>query len=240
MLQDQLSIQKGFFVSISNRSTNQSANYGGSYVQTGASTNIGITKSIYQKLSTRNARCRNNLEATSSDSVYYKLAANVAEYRQDICRDMFIVLKVVAKLCKCLDGQKFDFLDLEQISMEYNLSVCHTMSQIDCIKNIYSNDRTKGIPYELCPLECSSSFYSTSINSAAYPSASYSNMLAKQKSALDKVSATNSSIPDFGETFAMISIYYENPWYSMIESSLQMSSSTLVGLIGKLITSHFN
>lgn len=124
----------------------------------------------------------------------------------------------------------------------YNVTLCISKSDRICEKNVREESRSVEVSNADCPLGCLSTVYSTSLNSAKYPSLAYCKLLQTEKNAVDKFTLPkdrNLSFPindaAFMQSFLAVSIYFQEPWYTFSETNLLISGETLIGLVGGIL-----
>ena len=76
----------------------------------GSHTNIGISKTISQKISTRGDPCREDIGSQSDDSEYYKLTSEILPYNKILCREIYIQTELIIPNCGCLGKLNSIFL----------------------------------------------------------------------------------------------------------------------------------
>ena len=85
-------------------------------------------------------------------------------------------------------------------------------------------------------MECLTVDYAYSINTAKYPSDAYKKLLTTNLEAMKKFSVNNTDFHKVADSFLSVRIYFRNPWYTEVTTSLKISTETLVGLIGNYET----
>ena len=117
----------GFYVAITNNTNKPLIKCEGIEVSTGASTNIGISRTFYKKLPTPYGKCRNDVDSPlSTDSDYYKYTLRMGKYTRNQCFEVCFQYKYAIEKCKCADG-----------SVDSNLnktSVCFTDKDLNCLE----------------------------------------------------------------------------------------------------------
>jgi len=224
-LNDAYSIEQGIVVFIHSRTLNPDFNGVRTHVQTGALTNIGLTKTNRQQVSTVGNPCRDDITPIETDSIYYKLAAQWDEYTLQTCRAIYYEIKVIIKNCQCISLKTLQY---DLLSRRFNVSLCHGEANSECeIKQNLLNIDLE-VPFSDCPLECNRITFDTDVNIGSYPGKSYINLLKK--------TGDNQSEPvsDLRVTsFLMVRIYFETTYETMISTSKKIQPDQLVGLIGK-------
>ncbi len=141
---------KGFHVAINDQ--NMPLGFDGVDVKTGTFSNIAISKTTIKKISTRNHECRQNLAYMPGDSIYYKYSAEMSTYSQVACQAIYIILNKVLAACHCLEVENIDFKYFKKILSEYNTTVCRTITELNCIKRVYS-DYKENVKYFMINLQ---------------------------------------------------------------------------------------
>lgn len=131
-------------------------------------------------------------------------------------------------------------LAYDTLSEMYNVRLCMNATQRACENQVKIGCKTLVVSDADCPRKCESTKYSSNLNSASYPSMAYCRLLQTQQDALNKFIlptdrnfSFNVNDASFMMSFMIVSIYFEEPWYTHIETSLQITVDTLVGLVGK-------
>ncbi len=222
-LNDAYSIEHGIVVFIHSRTLNPDFNGVRTYVQTGASSNIALTKTNHQQVSTVGNPCRDDITPTESDSIYYKLAAQWDEYTLQTCRAIYYEIEVIIKNCQCISLKTLQY---DLLSRRFNVSLCHGSVNSACEIKQNSLNTELVIPFSDCPLECERITYEAKVNIGSYPGKSYINLLNET----DNV--TNFS-DQFDRGYVMVRIYFETTYETVITTSKQIQPDQLIGLIGK-------
>lgn len=189
----------------------------------GSNTNIAISKVVNTRKSTRDQPCRSDLTPNSVDSVYYNLTTEIFEYSQSFCHQLFIEIEIVMETCGCLSARVKNHQKIMEI---YNVSLCHQKNEIVCVSHAIEAAKIDPVQSK-CHLECQSTTYQSSVNSASYPSESYERTL-REINGKDKLEYNVSA----SKQFLMVSVYYEHPWYTEVTMAFQVTPEKLVGLIG--------
>ena len=127
--------------------------------------------------------CRDDLSVISTDSIYYNLTCTLSsQYYQRLCYEIYIILNSIIPNCNCTDPS----LSIPNI----NNLICKTANQLSCV-NSWKNAFNYSIPSIDCPLECNYVVYSTSLNSASYPTSYYATILQQNQHVINKFNNLN-------------------------------------------------
>lgn len=207
---------------------------GGFHVPTGRRTDLALTRTYYNSISTRSYPCRSNLTMLETDSIYYKYTVKLGRgYTHRACHDVYIQLNIMIQNCGCLDPDLVANYNLASI---FNKNICATISEQDCIESQLPKILNIEVAYSDCPIECSTEWYQVKMDSTSFPSQSYLSLLETDPDVMSRVGAESSRIKD---SFLKVSVYYEFPWYINIETSLVMTTDTYIALIGNWILDFF-
>ncbi len=185
--QDFYTYKTGAYVLVHNSSTKPLVQYDGMNVQTGTANNIKVSRSISYKLSEPYSSCRSDLTVQSSDSIYFKMASNYTDYDQKLCYDFYRQINIAIAFCGCNDPSL-------PLALNINEYICKNQSGIDCC-NAFKGNTSVIISESDCPYRCDSFTFETNIDSAAYPSSYYSQILSSQTSIQNKFQLSNSFQP---------------------------------------------
>ena len=148
-------------MAITNNSNKPNIKYEGFEVSAGQVTNIGITRTFYQKLSSPYGDCRNDIDIPlSTDSDYYKYTIRLGKYTRNQCYEICFQYKYAISNCKCSDG-----------SVNSNINstvVCHTSEHLACLEKQRTNFQSKECDTE-CPESCQRVEYSYTVSTSLYP-----------------------------------------------------------------------
>ena len=102
-MQDKFTPEKGFLVIINNKTTDPALYKNGGLIQTGVRSNIVLSKTIIDKISTISEPCRREMTVKEGDSIYFRLANQMGvDYTIDMCRDLYVQVEFIIKNCACL------------------------------------------------------------------------------------------------------------------------------------------
>ena len=156
------------YVIVHNNSYIPLTKYEGVKAQAGSTTDIGITRTYVNRLSSPYSDCRKDVTKYSSDdSYYYKYILtnmnNETKYTQKLCYQV-CYQDLINQRCNCTEPTN-------TIMLNANLSLCSTDLQATCADNalsscLKSNEKCSCTDY--CPLECDSITYSMSTSSSNY------------------------------------------------------------------------
>lgn len=201
----------------------------------GFKTNLAITRVNYNSISTNSNPCRSDLTVLPSDSVYFKYTSMLTAYSHDTCHDVFVQMEIIVKNCGCLDAELIPNYDMVKI---FNKNICITEDQEKCVRNILPAILNVEVSYADCPIECSTEAFHVNMDITSYPTESYLRLLETGRFGRETKFGT-SDLDKIKDSLLYVSIYYENPWYTVIDTSLVMTSDTYIALIGNLNTLSF-
>ena len=157
------SMSNGFYVSISNDSSQPMIKYEGIEISPGHVTNIGITRTFYEKLPSPYSECRPNpLEpALSTDSYYYKLTVDMGIYKQNQCFEICFQYSYAIPVCNCSDPS---------VNSNVNrVRVCSFGIDQQCL-NIQRSEFSSANCLADCPDVCDRPSYMYEASVSKYPS----------------------------------------------------------------------
>ena len=150
----------GFYVAITNNSNKPLINYEGIEVSTGASTNIGLSRTFYSRLSSPYGNCRNDVDTPlSTDSDYYRYTVLIEKYTRNQCYEVCFQYKYAIPNCNCSDPSVESNVN--------NVTAC-AYGQQDCLSEQRGEFSSSNCDDE-CPEPCEMVEYSTKVASSAYP-----------------------------------------------------------------------
>lgn len=225
-MQDKYSTDRGYFILINNRTSVPYTDQGGFHVSPGFKTNLAITRVYYNSISTNSKPCRSDLTVLPSDSVYFKYTSMLTSYSHGTCHDVYVQMEIIIKNCDCLDAELIPSYDMVKI---FNKNICITEDQQKCIRHILPAILNVEVSYADCPIECSTESFDVNMDITSYPTESYLRLLETDRFETKFGTADVDKIKD---SLLSVSIYYENPWYTVIDTSLVMTSDTYIALIG--------
>ena len=101
---DYFTIKSGIHVVVHNRGELPLFKNEGVDVQSGAATNIAISKSKYSKYTPPYSKCRSDVSTIlSTDSEVYKKTLGISKYRQKLCYEICLQVLFIIPECKCAD-----------------------------------------------------------------------------------------------------------------------------------------
>jgi hypothetical protein len=153
----------------------------------------------------------------------------------DVCYQYQVVTH-----CKCYDYESFKYWDVD---------VCYTDSNIDCLNEIYKNMSSSNILneycYNECPLECDIDDFTTTLSTSQFPPNDYYLNQFRSLPIIKSKYSNISSISDQELTNSLLklSIYYNTLSYTLISESPTMGVvdllSNLGGVLGLFLGSIF-
>ena len=150
----------GFYVAITNNKNKPLIKYEGIEVSTGASTNIGISRTFYSRLSSPYGNCRNDIDTPlSSDSDYYRYTSQIGRYTRNQCYEVCFQYKYAIPNCNCSDPSV-------ESNVKYVTACAYDQQKILGVQR--GKFSSSNCDYE-CPEPCESVEYSTKLTSSAYP-----------------------------------------------------------------------
>ena len=87
---------------------------------------------------TKSKPCRADTKLKDSDSFFYQLTVQNFNYAQDICREFYIIVKIINEKCKCFDPRRLTPNLLKNFTLQFNLTICKTPGQFFCVKAAFS------------------------------------------------------------------------------------------------------
>ncbi len=136
--------------------------------------------------------------------------------------------KTVVDFCSCYDYESLKYFDVE---------VCHSESQIACLKNIYRNmssstTLSKRCHLE-CPLECDLAGFTFTLSTATYPPTDYYLNLLRSYEIISNKFSNISLINDekIKNSVLRLNIYYSKLSYQIL---IESPSQSIVGLLANL------
>ena len=156
------SMSNGFYVSISNDSSQPMIKYEGIEISPGLTSNIGITRTFSSQLSSPYGDCRNDVQTPSdSDSNYYKYTVLMGDkYTRNQCYEICFQYKYAIAKCKCSDPSVNSNVN--------NVTVCGQNDRT-CILNERNSFSSSNCDIQ-CPEACERVDYSYKVSTSSYPS----------------------------------------------------------------------
>lgn len=145
----------------------------------------------------------------------------------DVCYQYHVV-----KHCNCYDYESFKYWDV---------NVCYTDSEIDCLNKIYKNMSSSTILneycYSSCPLECDIDDFTTTISTSPFPPNDYYlNEIKRDQKIISKYSNISLiSDTDITNSLLKLSIYYNTLSYTLISESPTMGIVDLLSNLGGVL-----
>ena len=150
----------GFYVAITNNTNKPLIKYDGIEVSTGVSTNIGISRAFYSRLSSPYGNCRNDVDTPlDTDSDYYRYTVQIGRYTRNQCYEVCFQYKYAIPNCNCSDPSVESNVN--------NVTACAFGQQ--SILTVQRRKFSISNCDDECPEVCESVEYSTKVASSAYP-----------------------------------------------------------------------
>ena len=148
-------------MAVTNNSNKPLIKYEGIEISPGLSSNIGITRTFYSRLSSPYGNCRNDVLKTSkSDSAYYKYTVLMGDkYTRNQCYEICFQYKHAIAKCKCADPSVNSNVN--------NATVCGQTDK-ECILNERSAFTSSNCDTE-CPEACERVEYSYKVSTSSFP-----------------------------------------------------------------------
>ncbi len=145
---------------MTNNSNKPLTKYEGIEISPGLSSNIGISRTFYSKLSSPYGDCRNDIETPSdSDSDYYKYTILMGRYTRNNCYEICFQYKFAIGKCNCSDPSVNSNVN--------NATVCGQKER-QCLLNERNSFSTSNCDSE-CPEACERVEYSLKLSTSSYP-----------------------------------------------------------------------
>lgn len=198
---------------------------GGFHVSAGSKSNLAINRVYYNSVSTYKNPCRSDLTVLPGDSIYFKYTSMLKNYSHSTCRDIYIQSEIIIKECDCLDPELTSTYDIVDILKK---AICTSAVQQKCIDDQEFKVFNVDVSHDDCPIECSSEQFHAKIDTTSYPTESYLRLL--ETDGIEAAIGTN--IDKIKDSLVSVSIYYQDPWYTVVDTKLVMTSDTYIALIG--------
>ena len=139
-----LSITRGLYVAVHNNSQYPNTYYEGLKIPVGYQSDIGVTRTFYNKASWPYSDCREDVSTIlSGDSQYYQNTLSINSYSRKLCYQVCLQYKLIIATCNCADPS------LPIVSSDQ--AICHINNDLSCaemVRQHYSNLDTQ------CSSEC--------------------------------------------------------------------------------------
>ena len=144
----------------------------------------------------------------------------------NLCYQKYIVEK-----CNCYDSESEPYEPYE---------VCHTKKDLECVKKTYESMSSYGSTindecYDLCPIECETSEYMSSISISKYPPTSHYMNLLRNNSKIIKLNPEITDHELTWESVLKLNVFYESLSYTTITESPAINLFSLVSNLGGTI-----
>ncbi|CAF0893266.1 unnamed protein product [Brachionus calyciflorus] len=221
-----LSYRAGFRIIIHNQSEEIFPEEDGFNVPTGAETNIGLYRTINNRLPMPFSNCLDELNEKDLNNEILEIISkelNRTKYSQKFCQKICLQ-KYIYQKCKCMD------LSLPPLikQLDKNLTACKESQSLNCKDSAeieFFNSKAVGICNNFCPLECTKTVFTTEVSSANYPTKWYLKTFNEQND-------PDSSDENFDLSMLLLNIFYNDLIYTINEESPAITPSNLLGQIG--------
>ncbi|RNA31126.1 FMRFamide-activated amiloride-sensitive sodium channel isoform X1, partial [Brachionus plicatilis] len=181
--QDLFTVKRGIRVVVHERGVRPLLKYDGIEVSTGAATHLAISRTTYSNEPPPYSSCRsdpNNILAGDSD--YHKYTLLISRYSLALCYEICLQYEQIVPNCDCGDPS---------IPIVHsNLTICHNMDSLKCVKDqrdfFDSNKNIHEVCGKFCPNDCDQMVYSTAISQSIYPTDYYASVLQNQDNLIDR------------------------------------------------------
>jgi hypothetical protein len=227
MFFNSLSNDYGLLIRIDNISHVIDYSLNGIYVSPGSHTYMSLSRDYRETLPKPYSNC-DNLESFNSD-LYTLIFHSKYEYRQKFCLEQcFQELSI--QICNC----SVTFV----ASLRANISLCSSLSQIQCSLQIYfltylQNNYVQNICLPRCPLECNSSRITYTSSSNQLMPDIYVNLLKNNPNL--RADFINRSLDNENvvlQSIVKLNIFYDSLSYTISTETPQMDIVSLLGNIG--------
>ena len=239
---DNLTIEKGIYVSVHNNSQIPLTRFDGVRVTSGHATDISIRRSYQLKKDSPFNDCRlDTATILDDDSEYFKKTVSLSKYSQYLCYEICLQYEFIIKECNCSDP-----------SVPTNLSdstenFCNTIVDVKCIltvRNRFDETSISSICAKYCPAECEKMRFTYQLSTSDYPTNYYYDMIKNQPSLKSKFERPRTSIfqsversneislDSFRESVLMLNVYYGDLAYSTTIESPAYTFDSLMGILG--------
>lgn len=228
--QQQYIYKSGMRVVIHNQSVIPFPDDDGIDVSTGKQTNIAVSRTFINRLSSPFSDCIDKLdrEVSTKNPILKQMykTGDVYQYNQKYCLKICLQ-NFMINHCGCYD------FSLPSINSS-NHRGCFSTNDIECLEEheieFYNGDEIDGC-YKHCPLECNTVMYSTKSTTADYPSEWYFNILMNN-SKFNEVYNDEKTFQKMKQTILMIKVYYDEMFYTKIVEMPELTFEILIAFIG--------
>ena len=238
-IQSEFLLNSGARVIVHNQSITPIFTSEGRDVASGYLSNIGLTRSFFNKLNQPYSDCISNTsDPNSFNSIFYKSIFNILNiktYRQKNCLQLCLQ-DYINNQCQCLDGSLPNIYSQSKI--------CNNLTTLQCIQDnkskYFSNNTLVSQCYKYCPLECSSSSFLYSGSISRYPSMYYVNYLQNRLNILSKILAPNQTTKylnsnNITKNIVYINVFYDDLLTTFIQEIPAINGDFLIGNLGGYI-----
>lgn len=127
-----LSITRGLYVAVHNNSQYPNTYYEGLKIPVGYQSDIGVTRTFYNKASWPYSDCREDVSTIlSGDSQYYQKTLSITSYSRKLCYQVCLQYKLIVAKCNCADPS-MPIVDNSQ-------TICHMTNDLGCAEGVRTN-----------------------------------------------------------------------------------------------------
>ena len=203
-------------------------------IQPGLKTYVGITRQFTNKLTYPYSNCLSDLTINKNNSFskilfLYFIKLNVSYYNQRFCYKLCNQHKLIKK-CGCAD--------IKTPTINETM-FCQTDVEIKCLKNFHKIFTASDINIfceGACPYQCNTVEYNLKVSTAGFPALNYLKLLQSsdhEYSLMFPQNVTDVGLKDFArDGFLKLIVNYDNAYYTTIDESPLMDSTSLFGFLG--------
>jgi hypothetical protein len=193
-------------------------------------TNIVISREEKHKLSAPYSQC--DILQSSNSSLYDLVKSKGYDYTQSDCL-VQCYLKTMIEKCGCYDAMKISYFD--------HAKPCSHFLKLECVDSsliglsVWNSEYIDEFCYPLCPLECASTEYKTSISINQFPTTTYADFLAKRGLVSDIVYSAEKFSQPLEKLILKVNIYFDSLTYTSITEVASIDQITFISNIGGLL-----
>ena len=202
-------------------------------IQPGLKTYVGINRHFTNKLNQPYSNCLQTLTVLKGNSYSSKLVSyfdelNITYYDQSFCYKLCYQDKLINN-CGCAD--------IKTVTLN-NYLFCASNQELDCLNSydeIFSLSDINSFCEGACPEQCNSIEYDLKLSTAGFPALNYIKLLQSSDafSLMFPQNVTDAELMDFArEGFLKVIVNYDNAYYTLLDESPAMDSSSLFGFLG--------
>ena len=229
------STESGFYVAVHNNSDMVMTSYTGNKISVGQATNIGVKRILTNKLNAPYSNCTIAFDSTATTTDFDIFTKSIVNgyYSKERCFEICLQKYFVLPACGCEDPSLFPYY--------INDAICYTVSDLNCTNNIRSklSSLTQSCN-DYCPIACALFTYETNLDSSAYPTNYYTEVLKLEPLVIknfENYTTGPSGLPIntdlFKQSVAMVNIYYEQLGFTRYAESPAVTGDSLFGTVGK-------